>query len=150
MSSKLWTEKGIKIWLKTIVLLIRSSDQNFIYQQDNASVHCVYKCPINVGKEGVDVMEWPACSPDLNPIYSCVPYAVRKVYEGGKNFLNFKSLKDAILDAWKKFSKTLFENLTDSMKKMMFEVVTKQGKTINCLFYKLLFIFYIIISKFCR
>ena len=44
------------------------NDNNFIFQQDNASCHKAKKCMTWLRDNHVNVMDWPAQSPDLNPI----------------------------------------------------------------------------------
>ena len=42
--------------------------QNFTLVQDNATLHVACEVTNLLENEGVEVMDWPACSLDLNPI----------------------------------------------------------------------------------
>ena len=41
--------------------------QNFTLVQDNATLHVACEVTNLLENEGVEVMDWPACSLDLNP-----------------------------------------------------------------------------------
>ena len=44
----------------------------------------------------MQVMEWPACSSDLNPIENVCSLLLRSVYESGHQYDTEKDLKEAI------------------------------------------------------
>ena len=43
-------------------------DPNSVFQQDNTRPHTARITTGHFQQNQVDVMEWPACSPDMNPI----------------------------------------------------------------------------------
>ena len=43
-------------------------NQNLIFQQDNARPHSARVTQDFLRQHGVNVMDWPAVSPDMNPI----------------------------------------------------------------------------------
>ena len=47
---------------------IRLAGQNWIFQQDNAPIHRANITKEFFAKENINLMPWPACSPDLNVI----------------------------------------------------------------------------------
>ena len=46
----------------------RIGTENWIFQQDNAPIHTARSTKDWFHRKGVHVMEWPAISPDLNPM----------------------------------------------------------------------------------
>ena len=53
-------------------------------------------------EKSIEVMEWPACSPDLNPIENVWGWMVRKLYAKGKNYGSKNDLKKSIIELWGK------------------------------------------------
>ncbi|OQS55626.1 tc3a [Ecytonucleospora hepatopenaei] len=116
---------------KIIVPYILNTDENLIYQQDNASVHVKGEMVGFFEEKGITVLEWPSCSPDLNPIENLWGWLVRRVYESGIPFRSKKDLKKAILQAWETIPDNLIKKLVASMKKRCKEVLKNRGDKIN-------------------
>ena len=72
-------------------------------------------------------MEWPARSPDLNPIENIWGVMARYVYSGGRQFMSVDDLEDAIYEAWDSIVKTLAVKLRDSMGKRWISVIERRG-----------------------
>jgi len=75
-------EKGVsvsgEVYRTSVVPLLQTATQQFqaeslfhqvpIVMQDNASIHTAYKTIALFEELGINLIEWPANSPDLNPI----------------------------------------------------------------------------------
>jgi len=100
---------------------------DYIFQQDNASIHTAsvtreFFCDMNI-----EVMSWPALSPDLNPIENLWGLLVRKVYACGRQFLTENYLKSQILKSWSEIGQNEIKPLIKSMKMRCIEVIKSKG-----------------------
>lgn len=113
-------------------VLINFSDEkmdgDFIFQQDNASIHVSKLSREWFQSKEIDLLDWPACSPDLNPIENLWGILVRLVYQGGRQYKTVQELEVAINNSWREIRIGTLENLVNSMPNRVFEVINKNGK----------------------
>ena len=76
-------------------------------------------------------MEWPACSPDLNPIENLWSILKREVYSAGKQYSSKEDLWNAINTTAKGISSDTIKKLTSSMDRRLLSVVSNHGRYIN-------------------
>ena len=105
-------------------------DGDFVYQQDNASIHVSRQTKAWFEEKEIDLLEWPARSPDLNPIENFWGVMARKVYVGGRQFSTVEELEVQIRNVWREIQLNLFEALINSMPNRLFELVLRKGKQI--------------------
>ena len=74
-------------------------EDSWIFQQDNASIHNSKATKAFFRERNIKVMDWPARSPDLNPIENIWGLITQKVYENG-HFKSVKDLRDKIREVW--------------------------------------------------
>lgn len=101
------------------------------YQQDNASIHASKSTRDWFEAKRIDVLKWPACSPDLNPMENMWGIIVRRIYANNKQYDNVEDLKAAIVAAWNSIEQNVINNLVNSMSPRIFDVITVKGKQIN-------------------
>ena len=94
---------------------------------ENATIHNSKLTKAWFREKNIHVMEWPACSPDLNPIENLWGILSRKVYENGKQFEYTLDLKIYIREAWNEISIETIQNLVTSMSSCIFEVIKNSG-----------------------
>ena len=80
--------------------------------------------------KNVVLMDWPALSPDLNPIENLWGIVARQVYGQGKQYDSKVSLTGAIMKSWSEIDNQTVKSLKGSMKNRCIEVIAvKGGKT---------------------
>ncbi|CAI2346974.1 unnamed protein product [Caenorhabditis sp. 36 PRJEB53466] len=92
-----------------IVPFFRHRRRSHTFQQDNASIHKRFSTQNWLAAKGIKDLQWPACSPDLNPVE------------------NVQDLKDALLIEWNLVTAAELKNLVSSMPNRLFEVIQKNG-----------------------
>jgi transposase len=110
------------------------TSQDFIFQQDNATIHVSNSTKSWFLRNNVKLLEWPACSPDINPIENLWGILVRKIYKHEGQIIQFSSLtqlKNAIEEAWNGLEPSILKNLVKSMPKRCLDIVKNKGGHIN-------------------
>lgn len=84
--------------LKMNLLPFLSPNQeiNYIFQQDNAPFLSTKETKGWIRLENVEVLEWPACSPDMNPIGNVWGILVSKLYSNNRKHNSVAELKSAV------------------------------------------------------
>lgn len=120
-------KKNLVPWHKKKILAFRKS---MVFMHDNAPSHAARLTTNYVksifAKNG-KIMQWPACSPDLNPIENFWSILKRKLYSGGKQFTSKNQLWDAILTAANDISSDEIKTLTSSMDRRLISVIANHG-----------------------
>lgn len=98
---------------------------DYIFQQDNDPKH---KCKLATkyfDENDIQLLPWPAQSPDLNLIEHLWDHLDRSVSE---KFRNNKSVfKQALLSAWNSIDENVINKLFESMSKRLDEVIRNKG-----------------------
>lgn len=100
---------------------------NWLFQQDNAAIHTAKRVKHWFERQNIKTVDWPAKSPDLNPIENLWGYLARKVYAHGRQFTCQKDLKEFIEDEWYKIPPEICQKLILSMPNRIFETIQKNG-----------------------
>jgi hypothetical protein len=105
-----------------------SHGTDFTFQQDNATPHRATTTREWFEEETVPVMEWPALSPDLNPMENVWAMLVREVYEGGRYYESDDALWDGIQAGARRITADRVRPLIHSMKERLVNLLARGGK----------------------
>lgn len=102
---------------------------NFIFQQDNAPCHTSKKSKAWFTKQNLELLEWPARSPDLNPIENLWNWMGMEVAKQKPSTV--QELRKLLTETWNKIDKKRCLKLIDSMPKRMRECIRAKGGPID-------------------
>ena len=97
-----------------------------VFQQDGASSHTSVSTRAFLASKGVNVLaDWPALSPDLNPVEHCWAYLAPELV--GESFSSEDELEAAIRAAWARKPPNFIPKLFGSMVRRLTAVVVARG-----------------------
>lgn len=99
--------------------------RGLIFQQDGDPKHTSKLVANWFRQKKVTVLEWPAQSPDLNPIEHLWSILKKKVQE--QNPSNINNLKEIIKVEWSKIDQKITSNLVESMPRRCQAVINAKG-----------------------
>jgi hypothetical protein len=105
----------------------RCHRSNAIFQHYNATIHTAYVTRNLLQNLRIDTMDWPARSPDLNPIENLWGILARAVYANGRQYFSRNDLIDSIYQEWGKIRQQVRENLIHSMNSRCRQVIDARG-----------------------
>lgn len=91
-----------------------------LFQQDNASSHVAKDTIKFFESQNIELLSWPAHSPDLNPVELIWAELSRQVYKNCKTYTSLKTLKENIMTAWNSLDPIFLENiLVETWKRLL-------------------------------
>ena len=130
---KVNSQKYCEILNKALLPFIKKHPKKkFTFQHDNATIHKSKYTKNYLKTHKIEVMDWPAKSPDLNPIENIWGILARNVYKNGKKqFATVKELEKAIFKEWKAIKTYQCKKVIQSMSKRCVEILKTGGKKVN-------------------
>jgi transposase len=101
--------------------------ETFIFQQDNASVHTARIVMEYFDDNNITVLDWPACSPDLNPIEHLWSHLKKELLFYAEPPESMEELWERVQDVWTKIPIVYIQKLYESMPRRMEAVVRSCG-----------------------
>ena len=101
--------------------------QNFILQQDNARAHTARAVTQHLTQNGITVMEWPACSPDLNPIEHLWDQLKQRIDRQVQNNTTLAQVEQIAIQQWHAIPMHRIRRLIRSMTTRVRECVQSNG-----------------------
>ena len=120
-------QKWFMPWWKRKAVKTRKS---LIFMHDNAPAHAskfTHEWLARQGIKGSNLMVWPPCSPDLNPIENVWSIIKQDVYKEGRQYSSKDQLWRAIQTATNKIKPDQIRNLTKSADKRLTKVIEGKG-----------------------
>uniref|UniRef100_A0A673W4C9 Tc1-like transposase DDE domain-containing protein n=1 Tax=Salmo trutta TaxID=8032 RepID=A0A673W4C9_SALTR len=99
----------------------------FLLMQDNARPHVAGVCQQFLQEEGIDAMDWPARSPDLNPIEHIWDIMSRSIHQRHVAPQTVQELADALVQVWEEIPEETSRHLIRSMPRRCREVIQARG-----------------------
>ena len=103
----------------------------FILVHDNAACHTTQVVKDKIDELKIDVLDWPAYSPDLNPIENLWSYIVRNIYADGKVYDDVDELWEAIQQCWESIPQKIIKALVKSMPKRTINLLENGGRSLK-------------------
>lgn len=97
----------------------------WVFQHDNDPKHTSKVVKDFIEENGIQVLDWPAQSPDLNPIENL--FGILKKSVSGKRFKNRNELFQGLKAEWKRVPESVLNNLIESMPRRCAEVIKNKG-----------------------
>ena len=97
-----------------------------VFQQDNASCHTARITKSFIASKNIPVLEWPANSPDLNPIENIWSILKKNIEMRGAK--SKEELVSIILEEWNKIDIEITQKVIGSMSKRVAQVIERVCK----------------------
>ena len=97
-----------------------------ILMHDNARPHVARICRQFLNRKNVNVLPWPALSPDINPIEHIWDYVGRKVRARG-NVHNLRDLENASIQGWNNIPNVVIRRYVRSMRGRLAACINSRG-----------------------
>lgn len=100
---------------------------NFIFQHDNDPKHTSRLAKNWLLDNSIEVLDWPAQSPDLNPIEHLWFYLKNKLSDYEESPASMHGLRSRLIQEWQEIPKEVCVNLIKSMPKRISAVLKSRG-----------------------
>lgn len=106
---------------------LRQRHQGTILQHDNATPHVARLINDYLQQENVQVLPWPACSPDMNPIEHLRNHIDRAIRRRNNVPDNIAQLEQALVEEWNRIPNYVIRMITWSMRRRIIACIDARG-----------------------
>ena len=114
-------------WLANLEDCIRGK---LVFMQDNAPSHASNYSREFIFNNGIIKMEWPAASPDMNPIENLWSIVKIQLYCNGKQYSSNDELWNGIQTVMGNIASAVVKKLTSSVDRRLIKILTGKGNYI--------------------
>ena len=118
-------DKYIQILENNLIPIIENSDKKLIFQHDNDPKHTAKKTKQFLKDNNITILDWPSCSPDLNPIENVWKILKERVHKHKSK--NSKEFVKNIITEWNNFDRKILKSLINSMPLRIRKVIENDG-----------------------
>ena len=127
LNGSLDSEKYVELLRDALVPELEAAGRPMVFMQDNAPCHTAKRCMDFFAESNIELLSWPAQSPDMNPIENL--WAIIKARRQKK--YGIPKSKDALIDQifniWDNIPPEMVAKLCDSANKRVSEVLRLNG-----------------------
>lgn len=100
---------------------------DFLLMQDNARPHTARCVTEYLDQVQIPTMNWPACSPDMNPIEHVWDMLGRRLRSRIPAVRNLEEARTALMEIWENLPQEMIDNVIRSMVRRMVAVIRARG-----------------------
>lgn len=112
-----------------MILFMQQPPDVTVFQQDNACPHLARLTQAYLEAQGVNVLPWPAYSPDMNLIENLWDYLSRQLANRVPQPPNQQQLIQALQQEWKRITQDTIRQLVQSMRRIAACIKANGGHT---------------------
>lgn len=111
-----------------IILPLRNEiGEHFVFMDDNARPHRTRAVQEALGNGNVTRLDWPAMSPDMNPIEHVWDYMTRAIFRRNNPPANAQELVNAAIEEWRNIPQEIINNLIRGMHRRVAVLIRGRG-----------------------
>ena len=111
-----------------IILPLRNEiGEHFVFMDDNARPHRTRAVREVLGNGNVTRLDWPAMSPDMNPIEHVWDYMTRAIFRRNNPPANAQELVNAAIEEWRNIPQEIINNLIIGMHRRVAALIRCRG-----------------------
>ncbi|GFX02243.1 transposable element Tcb2 transposase [Trichonephila clavipes] len=116
-----------EVLLLHVRLLQGAIGPDFIFMDDNARPHRIFAVEELLEREDIPRMDWPACSPDINPIKHVWDALKRRIASRLHHPENIQQLKQMLIEEWALLPQEMLHQLLLSMRRRCEATIAVRG-----------------------